>query len=166
MTDRAAPTSPDFIARVKQLHAHLKDSGVLDSAKSARGLHNAVTTDLGVGDPVTAAMIVAKSVHSYHVTHEQETARRATIAADLARDLQQLDVAREALSRYFDQVFDERKANFTRLFSTLDTAQAQGNLAGMQVALDSILALAQSSPFKNLTEIRELTKTSDFVLEL
>jgi hypothetical protein len=166
MTFPPAADSASLVTQARSLYTHLKDNGVLDSAKSAHKLHQAATSLPSAAGSAGAVALVVQSVTSYHTVQAQETTKRQQIAADLQRDLAQLDLVRAALSNYLTRTFDERKSNFDQLFTVLDVAQAQGDHAGMKLALDGLLTLAQSSPFKDLNEIRRLSQTSDFVLEL
>ncbi|NVJ08203.1 hypothetical protein HUW63_23545 [Myxococcus sp. AM001] len=54
---------------------------------------------------------------------------------------------------YLDRSFDERKENFRQLFERLDTAIATNNPELTGAVLDSVLKLADSSPFKALADV-------------
>ncbi|CAM3209333.1 hypothetical protein G4177_03400 [Corallococcus sp. ZKHCc1 1396] len=57
------------------------------------------------------------------------------------------------LIRHLDRSFDERRENFRQLFERLDGA-IQGNNAQMAAAvLDSVIKLADASPFKALKDV-------------
>jgi len=156
----------DIKTRAQRLFQHCKDTGLLDTATSAHKLSKAVTTKASAAAPVAVAGQVVKSVVDYYQTREQETTKRTQISADLSRDLAELELARDVITSYMDRVFDERKGQFDQLFRVLDQAQSAGDTQAMSVTLDALVTLAQSSPFKGLAEIRHLTQTSGFVLEL
>lgn len=156
----------DFSAQARQLYAYCKESGIVDAAQSARKLHKAGHAAPSLVGSAGAVYQVVQSVRSYHEVRAQETTRRAEIAATLQRDLAEIELARQAITHCLSRTFDERQAQFTQLFAGLDRAQEAGDLQGMALILDSVLALAQVSPFKTLNEIRQLVRQSDFVLEL
>ncbi|NLZ57099.1 MAG: hypothetical protein GX898_02135 [Corynebacterium sp.] len=58
---------------------------------------------------------------------------------------------------YLDRSFDERKENFQRLFTVVDDALEKDNIQQLAMGLDSILKLAETSPFKDLSSIEATT---------
>ena len=156
----------DIKTRAQRLFQHCRDTGLIDTATTSHKLGKAMNSTASTATPVIVTAQVVKSVVDYYQTREQETTKRAQIAADLSRDLAELELAREAITVYMDKAFDERKVQFDRLFRVLDQAQRECDTQGMSATLDALVTLAQSSPFKSLAEIRRLTRTSGFVMEL
>ncbi|NLG10097.1 MAG: hypothetical protein GX562_00990 [Coriobacteriaceae bacterium] len=54
---------------------------------------------------------------------------------------------------YLDKSFDERKENFHALFSVVDDALEKNNMQQLAMSLESIIKLAEASPFKDLETI-------------
>lgn len=60
---------------------------------------------------------------------------------------------RDVLLKALDLTFDERRENFRRLFDGLDAAMAAGDTSQTASVLESITALANTSPFKELANL-------------
>ncbi|KEF33472.1 hypothetical protein RDMS_12395 [Deinococcus sp. RL] len=159
-------TSSLVIAKAKELHAYLEQSGIKPTAQSANQLRKVIDQAPTPASLVTGVRIVAEAVRDYHVVRQQEETKRAEIASQTAVRLQELDLSRELLAQYLDRSFDERRDNFVRLFDALDRAQAEGDQTSMSAALDGILALAKSSPFLSLAEARRRMAQGDYEVEL
>lgn len=86
-------------------------------------------------------------------TISNERIARARIAADLQGDLAQIRATEKLLLTYLDQNHDERTVAFTRYFDALDAALAAGDPALVAPVLNGIVALAQTNPFANLTDL-------------
>lgn len=83
--------------------------------------------------------------------HEEETTRRAEIAADRDTLLADIHARRDLFVTYLDNSFDERTSNFEALFARLDVALANDSDAAATI-LSSITALAMKSPFADLRD--------------
>ncbi|WIG97559.1 hypothetical protein [Myxococcus sp. SDU36] len=68
-------------------------------------------------------------------------------------DVERIHARRDVLLDYLDRSFDERKENFRQLFERLDTAIATNNPQLTGAVLESVLKLADSSPFKALGDV-------------
>lgn len=83
--------------------------------------------------------------------HEEETTRRAEIAADRDTILADIHARRDLFITYLDKSFDERASNFDALFARLDVALANDSDSAATI-LSSITALAMKSPFADLRD--------------
>ncbi|GHG76577.1 hypothetical protein [Comamonas sp. JC664] len=68
-------------------------------------------------------------------------------------DVERIHANRDVLLHYLDRSFDERKENFRQLFERLDSAIATNNPQLTGSLLESVLRLAESSPFKALGDV-------------
>ena len=96
------------------------------------------------------------TVQQWQQTVEVEQTKRAVIATHENKWLAAIDTDRQVLLTYLDASFDERAANFRRLFDSLDQAMTTDP---SQVAsiLGSITSLAMKSPFNDLKDIATVT---------
>lgn len=84
---------------------------------------------------------------------EAQITVRADIAARRDSALTQIENQKAVLLAYLDKSFDERKENFEKLFSVVDHALEANNMEELGLGLQSIIKLADSSPFKDLASI-------------
>lgn len=54
---------------------------------------------------------------------------------------------------YLDRAFDERAKNFNFLFQTIDSAIDSGDNSQLALALNTMVELAKSSPFKDIADL-------------
>ncbi|MDV6373669.1 hypothetical protein [Deinococcus arenicola] len=113
-----------------------------------------------------ATKMVGDFAMDYVETVQRETTARHDITARKDARIAEIETVRATLELYLEKTFDERRSNFREMFARLDTAQAQANLAEMQLLLGGILDLAKSSPFKDLATFKANLDNPDFVLEL
>lgn len=95
---------------------------------------------------VEGAVEVAKFEEAQITVRTDISARR-----DIA--LAQIENQKNILLAYLDKSFDERKDNFEKLFSVVDHALEANNMEELGLGLQSIIKLAESSPFKDLASI-------------
>jgi hypothetical protein len=84
---------------------------------------------------------------------EAQITVRADIAAQRDVALAQIANQKSVLLAYLEKSFDERKENFRRLFSVVDHALENNNMEELGLGLESIIKLAESSPFRDLASI-------------
>lgn len=84
---------------------------------------------------------------------QKEKTEQARIQMAAHVDVERIRANRDVLLDYLDRSFDERKENFRQLFTRLDTAIATNNTELSGAVLDSVLKLADSSPFKALRDV-------------
>lgn len=83
---------------------------------------------------------------------EQET-KRETIRAERDVAIAKIKEMGELVKAYLEKTYDERLAIFTKQFDAIDVAISSGNVEMLAGTLNSMNALASSSPFKNLADI-------------
>lgn len=88
----------------------------------------------------------------------QSRVEQARIRADAEVKIAGVHATRDVLLQYLDRSFDERRKNFDALFGTLDRALADGQLEAAAKTLDAVVALAASSPFKDLADVSKAHK--------
>ncbi|WNZ60039.1 hypothetical protein QEG98_29005 [Myxococcus sp. MxC21-1] len=84
---------------------------------------------------------------------QKEKTEQVRIQMTAQVDVERIRANRDVLLDYLDRSFDERKENFRQLFARLDTAIASNNTELTGAVLDSVLKLADSSPFKALRDV-------------
>jgi hypothetical protein len=105
---------------------------------------------VAVINPLDALREISSAWNTAKRIAAEEGTKRDQIASSERVDMARLQGQRELLMTYLTRSFDERAANFERLFETLDqTPDAQR----MALVLGAIVDLAKSSPFKALASI-------------
>ena len=89
---------------------------------------------------------------------EQET-KREEIRAMRDTAIAQINAMKECVQTYLEKTFDERSAVFAKQFEVVDAALLSGDNEMLASSLNSINALAASSPFKNLADIAAVQKS-------
>ena len=90
---------------------------------------------------------------------EVQKTKRAQIRAQAEVAIHQIDAIRDVLKDYLERSFDERRKIFDKEFEVVDKCLANGDTQALAVTLNSITALAQSSPFKALADLGNVRKT-------
>ena len=86
---------------------------------------------------------------------EQET-KREEIRAERDVAIARIKEMGELVKVYLEKTYDERSAIFAKQFEAIDAAISNGNVEMLAVTLNSMNALASSSPFKNLADINSV----------
>ena len=89
---------------------------------------------------------------------EQET-KREEIRAMRDTAIAQINAMKECVQTYLEKTFDERSAIFAKQFEVVDSALLSGDNEMLASGLNSINALAASSPFKNLADVAAVQKS-------
>lgn len=89
---------------------------------------------------------------------EQET-KREEIRAMRDTAIAQINAMKECVQTYLEKTFDERSAIFAKQFEVVDAALLSGDNEMLASSLNSINALAASSPFKTLADISAVQKS-------
>ena len=89
---------------------------------------------------------------------EQET-KREEIRAMRDTAIAQINAMKECIQTYLEKTFDERSAIFAKQFEVVESALLSGDNEMLASGLNSINALAASSPFKNLADITSVQKS-------
>jgi ribonucleotide reductase alpha subunit len=103
--------------------------------------------------PVDAFDRLISAYNEYKTIAEEERTKRAAISAWEKTRLAEIKAQRDLLIGYLEKSFDERKNNFQQLFETVDKAIANNDNQQLALSLDTIVKLAQSSPFQDLADI-------------
>jgi len=103
------------------------------------------------GDAQAALATIIKGYTDYQTCLQQEITKRTAIESQERLELLKIRSKTKLLLHYLDRTFDERRDNFSRLFSNLDQATERGQVDMAAATLASIVDLAKTSPFKVLT---------------
>ncbi|KHO63569.1 hypothetical protein [Pseudomonas flexibilis] len=132
-------------------------SSATDLAKAMSGLPVHVVS--GVTDLVG-------QVTDYLKIAEQEQTRRTDIIAKRDVALAAMQHQREIMSEMIRFTFQERAAVLQKQFQALDQALAENRPELVNAALNSMVNVIQSSPFKSVQEMQQALGTKDFVIRL
>jgi len=112
-----------------------------------------LTTSLSAPADIKMSLVKLcdKTLDTIKFCEAQET-KRTEIVENANVQIEQIRAQKEFLMNYLEKTFDERRSIFSKEFEVLDKALETGNTAIMAQCLNSITALAQSSPFKALTD--------------
>lgn len=89
---------------------------------------------------------------------EQET-KREEIRAMRDTAIAKINAMKECVQTYLEKTFDERSDIFAKQFEVVDSALLSGDNEMLASSLNSINALAASSPFKNLADVTAVQKS-------
>lgn len=90
---------------------------------------------------------------------EVQKTKRVQIRAQTSVAIHQIDAIRDVLKDYLERSFDERRKIFEKEFAVVDKCLTNGDTQALAVTLNSITSLAQSSPFKALSDLGAVRKT-------
>lgn len=88
---------------------------------------------------------------------ELQITQRMDIAAGRDVAIANIKARTKILEDYLNRSFDERAENFSKLFDVVDDALDTNNMQALALGLNSVVELAASSPFKNLSSVKEAT---------
>jgi hypothetical protein len=128
---------------------------------SIRGGLEGMVSSLAAGNPEEAKEVLNNFVtmagEVQKFTEVQKT-KRKDIEAKRDIIVERIKSQKEIILSYLEKTFDERKENFSKLFSIVDNAIENNNIQQLALSLDSINKLADSSPFKALASIESVSK--------
>src|SRR4051812_26964714 len=101
------------------------------------------TGALSALDALAALRQVVETARECWVIHEEESTKRARLAAYEATEVAKIKAAESVLKDYFAQVFAERRSIYEELFSRLDQAVDRNDGETVNVALRGIVDLAK-----------------------
>ena len=119
----------------------------------------AVAAVLNSGDVVGVIKDLITQAGEVRKFEEVQITQRAEIAASRDIAIANIEAQKQALQLYLEKSFDERRTNFDKLFAVVDHSLETGNMQELAQGLQSILTLADSSPFKDLESV-EATATA------
>jgi hypothetical protein len=108
----------------------------------------------GVMDALKGLKAIAESIRDVQKERTEQTRLREQAHVNVER----IHAIRDVLMAYLDRSFDERHDNFRQLFGNLDKAIDSNNTQLAAVVLDSVVKLANSSPFKALQDVASARK--------
>jgi hypothetical protein len=115
-----------------------------------------MVSSLAAGNPAEAKEVVngfvAMAGEVTKFTEVQKT-KRKEIEAQRDIIVEKIHSQKEIILSYLEKSFDERKENFAKLFTIVDSDIANNNMQQLAMGLDSINKLADSSPFKALASL-------------
>ena len=112
-------------------------------------------------NPAQCLNDVVQSLTEYLKIAEEEKTKRREIEAWEEMALAEIKAKRDFLIGYLDRSFDERATNFQLLFQTVDQAMSSGDNQQLELALNTIVELAQSNPFKYLADLSSVKAALD-----
>lgn len=107
-------------------------------------------------NPIQCLSEIANAYTDYLKVAEIERTQRREIEANEKVEITKIHAQRDVLMSYLEQSFDERANNFRSLFEVVDQAIANGNNEQLAMALNSIVEIAKSSPFKDLANLNSV----------
>ena len=111
--------------------------------------------------PDVALETIITSFLEYKQVVAQEKTKREQIRAWRDVELERIRAQEELFLTYLDRVFDERRANFAKFFEVLDHAVETENVAVITTTLESVTALAATSPFKDIATVAQVRQVLD-----
>jgi hypothetical protein len=105
--------------------------------------------DVGLAEVLAGIQTIAECARDIQKERTEQTRLRESARVEVER----IHATRDVLMAYLDRSFDERRENFRQLFERLDAAIASDNVQMAGVVLDSVVKLADSSPFKALQDV-------------
>ncbi|MCL2489957.1 MAG: hypothetical protein FWF36_04420 [Propionibacteriaceae bacterium] len=113
-----------------------------------------ITTPQQVVGAVRDLVLMAGEVRKFE---EAQITKRMGIAAERDIAVAKIEAQTAFLRDYLDKTFDERAENFQAFFGVIDNALATNNMQELSMGLESVIRLADSSPFKDLRTVQETT---------
>ncbi|MBZ4422563.1 hypothetical protein [Myxococcus sp. RHSTA-1-4] len=117
--------------------------------KSKKLPAGAAQSAASIADVLAGIKMVADCVRDI----QKERTEQVRLKESARVEVERIHAMRDVLLDYLDRSFDEREKNFRDLFERLDSAIAADNAQLAGVVLDSVVKLADSSPFKALRDI-------------
>jgi hypothetical protein len=104
-------------------------------------------------NPAQCLNTLVQAWQEYQTIAKQEKTKRRNLEAWEKVTLAEIKAQRDFLIKYLEQSFDERSENFKRLFHLVDQSLSSGDNQQLALILEEITTLAQSSPFKNFSQL-------------
>ena len=117
----------------------------------------AAVGELSAADAMAALTKLVEAVK----VHEVESTKREKLRVYEKTEVARINASKEVLKDYFDRVFAERDATYTKFFESLDVALESGDVAAMQTVVGGIVEVARQSPLANLANLAELRAALD-----
>lgn len=109
---------------------------------------------------------VFNDITDYLKIAEIESTKRTDIIARRDVALQSIQSQRAIFEQLMKYTFQERASVINKQFQVLDNAMLNGDLATIKNALDGMVSVIQTSPFKSIQEMQKDLNSKDFVVRL
>lgn len=107
----------------------------------------------GFVNPAQCFNEIVQAYTEYLRIAEEEKTKRLEIKAWEKVTLAEIRAKRDFLINHLEHSFDERAKNFQSLFQVVERAMTSGDNQKLGLALQAIVSLAKSSPFKELADL-------------
>lgn len=119
------------------------------------------------GLPLIEGLGRMHEAHSdYQKLREQEKTKRVAILADRDATIEQIRAQRDVIQQALSEAFELRKTGLEAQIHAMDKALDSGNVEALHIVMDGMVKTIQSSPFKDIAEMREKLSDGNFVLRL
>ncbi|WP_313697248.1 hypothetical protein [Achromobacter sp.] len=132
------------------------------SGKVAKGAKKAVPG----GSLVDGIQRMHQAHSDYQKLREEERTKRLAILADRDVTIERIRAQHDTIKTALADTFNLRKTGLEAQIRAMDKALESGNVAALHVVLDGMVKTIQSSPFKDIADMREKFSDQDFVLRL
>lgn len=102
----------------------------------------------------------------YQKLREQEKTKRVAILADRDASIEQIRAQRDVIKQALSEAFELRKTGLQAQINAMDKALESGNVEALHIVMDGMVKTIQSSPFKDIADMREKLSDEKFVLRL
>lgn len=116
---------------------------------------------LRTADSFAALNQIVEATRECIQLHEEESTKRARIAAYEASEVARIRAAESVLRDYFAQVFAERRSIYEELFIRLDRAMDEGNNEALHAVVVGIVDVAKSSPLAGMGDLSQVRAALD-----
>ncbi|WP_157838893.1 hypothetical protein [Achromobacter sp. DH1f] len=107
-----------------------------------------------------------KAFGEYQALHAQEKTKRAQIQADRDVAVKNIRAQRDVVKQAMADTFDLRKTGLQAQIRAMDKAIENGDIEALHVIMDGMVRTLESSPFKDIAQMRDQLSQKDFVFEL
>ena len=102
----------------------------------------------------------------YQNLRELEHTKRVAILADRDATIEQIRAQRDVIKQALADAFELRKTGLQAQIHAMDKAIDNGDVDSLHVVMDGMVKTIQSTPFKDMAEMREQLSSDSFVLRL
>lgn len=135
-------------------------SGIVVPANAAEVV-NTVVDRITSAEAFGSLKEIVTGVQGLIQLHEEQSTKREQLVTYRETQIARIMLVENALHRYLDLTFAERRETTKRLFDSLDVAVRSGDVPAMQAVVAGIVQVAQASPLADLGNIAELVKAMD-----
>lgn len=112
-------------------------------------------------DALGALRQMVDTARECFVIHEEESTKRARLAAYEATEVAKIKAAEMVLKDYFAQAFAERRTIYEEMFTRLDHAMEADKPEIVHSVLRGIVDIAKESPLKDLGDLGQIRAALD-----